>query len=35
MRFDERVRLYADKLNDTDDQIVDYMMEHREAHHLK
>ncbi|KPD00992.1 Helix-turn-helix domain, rpiR family [Geobacillus sp. BCO2] len=30
MRFDERVRLYANKLNDTDDQIVDYIMEHRE-----
>ncbi|AOL34273.1 MurR/RpiR family transcriptional regulator [Geobacillus thermoleovorans] len=30
MRFDERVRLYADRLNDTDDQIVDYIMEHRE-----
>jgi len=30
MRFDERVRLYADKLNDTDDQIVDYIIEHRE-----
>ncbi|MEB3749813.1 MULTISPECIES: MurR/RpiR family transcriptional regulator [Geobacillus] len=30
MRFDERVRLYADKLNDTDDQIVDYIIKHRE-----
>lgn len=30
MRFEERVQLNADKLNDTDDQIVDYIRQNRD-----
>jgi len=29
MKFEERVQLNEDKLNDTDDQIVDYIRENR------
>ncbi|MFS8514586.1 MAG: MurR/RpiR family transcriptional regulator [Planifilum fulgidum] len=31
MRFEERVQLNEDKLNDTDDQIVDYIRENRDG----
>ena len=31
MKFEERVQLNEDKLNDTDDQIVDYIRKNREG----
>ncbi|QPA32328.1 MurR/RpiR family transcriptional regulator [Thermaerobacillus caldiproteolyticus] len=30
MKFEERVQIYAHKLNETDDQIVDYILSHRQ-----
>src|SRR5690606_205177 len=30
MKFEERVQLHADRLNDTDDQIVDYIRQNRD-----
>jgi DNA-binding MurR/RpiR family transcriptional regulator len=30
MKFEERVQFYSDKLNDTDDQIVEYILQHRQ-----
>jgi DNA-binding MurR/RpiR family transcriptional regulator len=29
MKFEERAQFYADKLNDTEDQIVEYILQHR------